>query len=629
MISKGEGQLLDNLDSEKLKKMSGEKIRELSGEIREFLIENVSRTGGHLASNLGVVELTLAIHRVFDLPKDKVIFDVGHQSYVHKLLSGRRDFSALRHENGLSGFPKISESEYDAFGTGHSSTSLSAGLGIANAMKLKGSDAYTVVVIGDGAATGGLVYEAINNCRRDLNLIVILNENEMSISKNVGNVPNLISKIRSTKGYFNIKDKLSDFTESIPFIGKPTMRVLRKLKRILKLNLYSFVVIEGMGLKYYGPIDGNDFEKTELLLKRAKKEGGSAFIHLRTTKGKGYKPAEENPENFHALTAKKDNFDDGKAEIITSESFSKNAGEVLTQIAIENKRVCAISAAMISGTGLTPFFKQIPERAFDVGIAEGHAVTFGAGLAAAGEIPVFAVYSSFLQRAYDNILHDISLQNLHMVFLIDRAGLAPEDGATHHGIWDVAYLSHMNNVELYAPISLKAQERYINESIDGDGICAVRYCKGGEDTSLASALGYVGEYMLSDFSAQELKAADIIVLTYGRIAAEALCAVKRAREYEKIKCALVVCEKLLPYSDITDVLSEAVGDVKRIIILEEGIKRGGFGVDAEFSLSGNEKFSHTEFKVLAISEPPEHGDLHKLYERVGISSNDVYSAIVE
>ncbi len=607
--------------------MSGEQIKELTDEIRGFLVENVSRTGGHLASNLGVVELTLAIHRVFDLPHDKVIFDVGHQSYVHKLLSGRRDFSLLRHENGLSGFPKPSESEYDAFGTGHSSTSLSAGLGIASAMKLEGSDAYTVVVIGDGAATGGLVYEALNNCHRDLNLIVILNENEMSIAKNVGNFPNFISKIRSTKSYFNIKDKLSDITERIPFLGKPLMKLLRHIKRFLKMSIYTFFILEEMGLKYYGPIDGNDFERTELLLKRAKKEGGSALIHVRTTKGKGYKPAEENPELFHALKSKSAEQGEAAKTEPKPKTFSENAGDVLTKIAGTDKRVCVISAAMISGTGMTPFFEKFPERAFDVGIAEAHAVTFGAGLSAGGEVPVFCVYSSFLQRAYDNILHDVSLQNLHMVFLIDRAGISPDDGATHHGIWDVAYLSHPENVTLYAPISLEAQERYIRESIHGDGICAVRYCKGTENESLVGALHRVGEYILSDVEANALTDAECVVITYGRISAEAFKAVGNARANGE-NCVLIVCEKILPYTDIADDIAQKVSAVRKVVIADEGIRRGGFGVDAEYALLRNAKFSEAEFRVLAIDEPPEHGDLSRIYERCGISADSIYNAIV-
>ncbi len=619
--------MLENIDGKKLKEMSGEEIKELTGEIREFLVENVSQTGGHLASNLGVVELTLAIHRVFDLPRDKVIFDVGHQSYVHKILSGRRDFSSLRHENGLSGFPKPSESEFDVFATGHSSTSLSAGLGIASAMKLEGSDAYTVVVIGDGAATGGLVYEALNNCRRDLNLIVILNENEMSIAKNVGNFPNFISKIRSTKSYFNLKDKLSDITERIPVFGKPLMKVLRHIKRFLKMSIYTFFILEEMGLKYYGPIDGNDFERTELLLKRAKKEGGSALIHVRTTKGKGYKPAEDNPELFHALKAKNTSNSEHGGSEAKVRTFSENAGEVLTRIAETDSRVCAISAAMISGTGMTPFFEKFPQRAFDVGIAEAHAVTFGAGLSAGGEVPVFCVYSSFLQRAYDNILHDVSLQNLHMVFLIDRAGISPDDGATHHGIWDVAYLSHTDNVTLYAPISLEAQERYIRESIGGEGICAVRYCKGGGDEELLASLMRVGEYILSDSDKATLADAECIVMTYGRISSEALKAVAAAKE-DSVKCALVVCEKLLPYTDIADDLAQMVSSVRKVVIADEGIKRGGFGVDAEYALMQNRKFARAEFKVLAIEEPPEHGDLTKIYARCGISAESIYKAIL-
>lgn len=606
--------------SDDVKRLNDAELSELSDDIREFLVENVTATGGHLASNLGVVELTLALHRVFDFPKDKLIFDVGHQCYVHKILTGRKDgFSLLRKEGGISGFPKPSESVYDAFGTGHSSTAPSAGLGIASAAKLSGSDSYTVVVLGDGAATGGLIYEALNNCRCDLNYIVILNENEMSISKNVGNLSGIISKIRSSPEYFSLKDCLSDFIERIPLVGAPILKFLRRCKKLLKMYFYRFTFIEEMGLKYYGPIDGNDLKKTELLLKQAKKAGGSALIHLRTMKGKGYAPAELNPEKYHAVSSKSGSSACGM-------SFSAQAGKTLAGLGADMENLCAITAAMGEGTGLSCFFERFPERSFDVGIAEGHAVTFAAGLAAGGYVPVFAVYSSFLQRSYDNLIHDAAIQNLHIVLFIDRAGLSPDDGITHHGIWDVAFLSQMPGVSLYAPLSLGKEDEYIHEAVDGKGICAVRYPKGSE-LDFSEKLNRVGKYILTDVSEDELSECDIPVIVYGRISEEAVKAVDSARR-NGVKTAVIVCEKLLPYSEVTDEVCTALNHiVSRAVIVEEGIRHGGFAVNMQSELSARREFEMSRFEILAIDEPPSHGELIKLYSRCGISADDILRAI--
>ena len=428
-----------------LKAIPAEELPVLAEEIRRFLVDRVLENGGHLASNLGVVELSLAIHRVFSTPQDHIIFDVGHQAYVHKLITGRRErFETLRQAGGLSGFPKRTESEHDAFGTGHSSTSLSAALGFAEADKLKGSDAYTVCILGDGAYTGGMIHEALNNCRKKLNLIIILNENEMSISKNIGRFAKTLSRLRSSKGYFRTKNATGSIMRKIPLIGKPLFLGLRRIKMGLKAALYGSNYFENLGLYYLGPVNGNDEEAVERLLREAKESRQCCVIHLKTQKGKGYAPAVASPDQYHGVAP-------ANAPSHTGTSFSAEMGAHLTELATKNEKICAITAAMPSGTGLLPFKAQHPTRFFDVGIAEEHAVTFAAGLAANGYRPVVAVYSTFLQRSYDNIIHDVALQNLPVVFCIDRAGLNASDGATHHGIFDVAFLSEIPNLKLTVP----------------------------------------------------------------------------------------------------------------------------------------------------------------------------------
>ena len=428
---------LDKINSPAdLKSLQEDEIAPLAEEIRAFLVEKVEQNGGHLASNLGVVELTLAIHRVFDIPNDHLIFDVGHQSYVHKIITGRKDqFETLRKGGGLSGFTKRSESECDCFGTGHSSTSVSAGLGFAQADKLLGVDASTIVVLGDGAFTGGMVHEALNNCERNLKLVIILNENEMSISKNIGSFAKVLTKLRLQQGYVNTKAITRKILSAIPFIGKPLLKLLRRIKQRIKDILYGSNYFENLGLFYIGPIDGNNEKQVEDALKLAKSCNESVLVHVNTVKGKGYEPAEKDPSKYHGISP--------KTSKPQKSSFSNEFGKHLSLLAKNDDKVCAITAAMLDGTGLCSFAEKFPERTFDVGIAEEHALTFACGLAAEGMKPYFAVYSTFLQRSYDNIIHDMALQNLPVKICIDRAGLNASDGPTHHGIYDVAMLSHI------------------------------------------------------------------------------------------------------------------------------------------------------------------------------------------
>ncbi len=599
---------LDNIHSPNdLKHYDFCQMEELATEIRNFLIEKVSKTGGHLASNLGVVELTLALYKIFDAPKDKIIFDVGHQCYVSKLITGRKEkFDMLRKENGISGFPKITESEYDAFGTGHSSTALSAAIGIARANKLSGNNNYTVAVVGDGAFSGGLVYEALNNCAKDLNLILILNENEMSISKNVGNISHMISKIRSKENYFKIKNRVQSILEKVPVVGNGTLYCMKKVKKAVKNAIFSSNLVEHFGFTYFGPIDGNDYPTVERLIAQAKKHGGSAFIHIKTKKGKGYIPAEENPADFHMIKPLKTNS--------RTENFSLCFGEYLCNIAKQNEKVCAISAAMTDGTGLTEFFKLFPQRAFDVGIAEAHAVTFSAGLAISGFIPVFAVYSSFLQRSFDNCIHDVSLQNLHCVFAIDRAGLSPEDGATHHGIFDVSMFSLLNNATVYSPICVDSLKSALESSVQApNGIYAIRYPKGEENTEgLEKKENYI--FANKGYVGNEKK----VIVTYGRIFTQALKAAKNLNN-----CAVLVLEKIIPYSDSYNMIKKYCRYAEKIIIVEEGAESGGFGQNIVACASKDYSCS-AKFSVLAIgTEVPGHASLETLYKNCGISADDI------
>ena len=453
-----EYKILDKIDSpEDLKSLEPEEIELLNEEIRDFLIDNVSRNGGHLASNLGVVELSVAIHRVFDSPKDHIIWDVGHQSYVHKLLTGRRaEFDTLRTPGGISGFVKRAESEHDCFGAGHSSTSISAALGFAEADHLNGSDAYTIAVVGDGAFTGGMIHEGLNNCRKDLKLIIILNENEMSISKNIGQFAKNLSKLRMRPGYFKAKRFTGNVLKHVPFVGKHLFRFALRVKKAFKNMMYGSNYFEDMELYYLGPIDGNDYESMEKILTEAKKLKESAVIHIKTVKGKGYDPAEESPDKYHGVAP---NNTKKKRKTLT-DVF----GECVCELAEGDERICAITAAMCDGTGLNGFKEKYPDRFFDVGIAEEHAVTFGAGLAASGMKPLVAIYSTFLQRSYDNVIHDVALQKLPVTLCIDRAGLNSRDGATHHGIFDVAFLSHIPNMTIYTPTTEESLSRLLRNS---------------------------------------------------------------------------------------------------------------------------------------------------------------------
>ncbi len=530
---------------EDLKNMPAEELPSLADEIRSCILDRVGENGGHLASNLGAVELTLAIHRVFSSPKDHIIFDVGHQSYTHKLITARREqFDTLRLGGGISGFPKRDESEHDAFGTGHSSTSLSAALGFAEADRLSGSDAYTVCVFGDGAFSGGMIHEALNNCHPDLRLVMILNDNEITNTQN-----------------------MAAFFKTI-------------------------------GIPYYGSVDGNNVQAVEELLKEAKEAGKSCLVHLQTKKGKGYPLAEAHPDRYHALHPAGATHPEGR-------SFSEEMGAILTDMAQNEKHICAITAAMTSGTGLSAFQSAHPERFFDVGIAEPHAVTFAAGLAANGYRPVVAIYSSFLQRAYDNIIHDVALQNLPVVFCIDRAGLNAADGATHHGIFDVAFLSQIPNVSIYTPITNEALASVMEEALASGKPAAIRYPNGYEDVSIKNTFYHSACRVLgrvrADYNADEAEKLDAVIVSHGRITAEAIKA-KNSLAKKGKAVGILLLEQLKPYEKIAkEVASLLPHKACRVLFLEEEIRAGGMGMMLSEALAGEDVMQNKTVKIKALN----------------------------
>lgn len=564
---------LPNINSPKdLRALPESAIAPLCEEIRAFLIEKVEKNGGHLASNLGVVELTVALHRLFDFEKDHLIFDVGHQSYVHKLLTGRRDaFDTLRTPGGLSGFTVRTESPYDAFGAGHSSTAISAAIGLLESDRIKESDAYTVAVIGDGAYTGGMVHEALNNLPKSQRFILILNENEMSISQNIGRFARYIAKVRTKRHYVKAKRFTTKFLSHIPLLGKPTLSLFRKIKQKMKNTLYNSNYFEELGLFYIGPIDGNDYTVVSEALEEARAQGENVIVHIKTVKGKGYPAAEAEPSRYHNVPPA-----DAPRK---SQSFHRVFGETLSLLADENPQIAAITAAMEDGTGLNTFKSQHKERFFDVGIAEEHAVTFAAGLAANGMTPFFAVYSTFLQRAYDNILHDVALQSLPVKLAVDRAGLAVSDGATHHGIFDVSFLSHIPNMEIFAPATYETMRAMLRDMSVSQRPQAIRYPNDTEDPRVAPLFYPSGDYraygVRASFGVSDTPSA--IVITYGSILSRAIdLREKWAKDGKEL--GIILLETLKPYDKTASKVLPYLKSNIPTVFLEEGILDGGAGM---------------------------------------------------
>lgn len=501
-----------------VKKLNIEQLNLLCGELRDEITEKVSETGGHLASNLGTVELTVALHYVFDSPDEPIIWDVGHQCYTHKILTGR-DITGIRTEGGLSGFPKSAESEHDIFVAGHASTSISAALGIAQAKKISGDEGSVVAVVGDGACSGGMIYEAMNNAGRSgTNLVVVLNDNEMSISPNVGAMAKYLANIRSKESYFRFKDNLEHTLLKIPVIGKGIFSVLRTVKTFFKDMFYSSNTFEHFGFTYIGPVDGHNIEMLIRTLRRAQSIKKPVLVHVNTVKGRGYKPAEENPSKFHGVAPfYKEN---GELKKESADSFSSEFGKIVCQLAENDEKICAITAAMTDGTGLRKFSEKYKNRFFDVGIAEEHAMTFAAGLAAGGMKPVFAVYSTFLQRAYDQILHDASIEPKHVVLGIDRAGIVGGDGETHQGTFDVPVLTTIPGTVIYSPADYKELRTDLEKAFSAKGVQAVRYPRDSEKDIPEE---YLADYRDFNYFKGEK---DCLIITYGRLFSEAAFAAK-------------------------------------------------------------------------------------------------------
>lgn len=557
--------VLDNVNSPKdLKKLNTDELNELCEDIRKVLINTVSQTGGHLASNLGVVELTVALHKVFNSPNDQIVFDVGHQCYTHKILTGRKDkFDTMRTEGGISGFTRPVESKHDIFSSGHSSTSISAAVGLARAKQIKGEKGKVIAVIGDGALTGGLAYEALNNSGNDnSNLIVILNDNNMSISQNVGSMAKNLTTIRTSKKYVTFKSKIQRGLARIPKIGTNINRLFTLVNTKIRKIVYKSTFFEDLGFRYYGPIDGHDIEDLIDVLSAAKAHNHSVLIHVNTVKGKGYLPAEKNPTQFHGI---------GKFDINTGEplgkgkNFSSVFGETMCKFAENDGRICCVTAAMAEGTGLCDFANKYPKRFFDVGIAEQHAVTFSSGLAKNGMVPVFAVYSTFLQRSYDQLVHDVAMQELKVIFGIDRAGFVGEDGESHQGIFDTSFLNSIIGLTAFAPSYYDELESMFYEAIyKVKGAVAIRYPRGSEGVKPE---GY--EYNHESFSVFGDVNCTNCIVTYGRLFSECYQA------YEQLEDTFII--KLNMIKPIDKAVLTYLQNCKKVFFYEESIRAGSVG----------------------------------------------------
>ncbi len=599
-----------------LKHLSDVQLKVLANEIRHFLIEHISETGGHLAANLGVVELTLALHQVFDVEYDRIIWDVGHQVYTHKILTGRREqFTTLRQMNGLSGFPKTEEDTADAFNTGHSSTSISAAAGFAAAAKLKGEERVAVAVIGDGSLTGGMAFEAMNHAgSMKIPLIVILNDNGMSISRNVGGLSKNLRRIRNTRRYFEFKTNVKSVLDKIPLIGSPLRRQIHKLKTLLKPLVVQNVLFEDLGFRYLGPADGHNIEELKVILQQAKAMKEPVFVHIRTKKGKGYLPAEKNPEFFHGVPR----FDSQTGQPLKSSEtpdWSTEFGNHLCKLAEKNLRILAITAAMPTGTGLTRFKERFPNRYFNVGIAEQHAVTFAAGLAKSGMIPCFAVYSTFLQRGYDQLLHDIALQNLHTVFCLDRCGPVGADGETHQGVFDISYLSHLPGFTILSPSNdrdLKEMMTYAFEECTGP--VAIRYPRG----EVKRAVWTMNPPKVT-VSCLRREGEDVLIAAVGTTVFDALAAAKLLAE-NNIQAAVLDVRVIKPMDRA--VLEQYSVGKKLVVVLEDNVITGGFGEQTAAILP---------CKVLCLAYPDEpivQGTVSQLKERYGLSPAKIAERII-
>lgn len=629
-------------DLKRLNKM--EKIK-LAQELRELVIGTVSNTGGHLASNLGVVELTIALHSIFDTPRDQIVWDVGHQTYIHKILTGRKErIDTLRSFGGLAGFPKTTESEYDIFNTGHSSTSISAALGLARARDIKKENNYVIAVIGDGALTGGMALEALNDAGfSKTNLIVILNDNEMSIAKNVGGISNFLTRVRTRKLYNKSNRYVKNAVSHIPKLGNVIIKCVRKVKYGIKQLIIPNMFFEDLGFKYLGPVDGNNIEDMEEILKKAKDLEGPILIHAITKKGKGYKPAEENPDKFHSTSAF--NIETGKSKKEKKDDYSKAFGKSLVSLAKKDDKIMAVTAAMRDGTGLTEFAEKFPKRFFDVGIAEQHALTMCAGMARSGLKPVISIYSSFYQRGYDQVIHDICMQNLPVVMCVDRAGIVGNDGETHQGLLDISFFKLIPNLTIMAPKDFIELEQMLEFSVNLNKPVVIRYPRGGEDKYRFEMHEDVEEgkcEVIRKVEVAEDKKQNIeknvekeekiyknnkkyvTIIAIGNMVTKAI---KVAEELSKnnIEAEVINARFIKPFDK--DKILESINKTKKCFTIEDGTICGGLGTSIKELIVDNNVIGVT---VKAFAYPDkfiEHGSIDKLEEKYGMDIQSICSYI--
>ena len=610
--------LLQNISQPRdLKRLSSAQIQQLCGEIRQFLLDSVSKTGGHLASNLGAVELTVALHRVFETPQDAFVFDVGHQCYTHKLLTGRyKRFGTLRQLDGLSGFPNPNESAHDAFIAGHGNTALSVAIGIAWAKKLKGEPGHVVAIIGDGAFTGGMVYEGMNNIGKLDNLLVILNDNKMSISKNVGAMARHLAVIRSRPNYYRFKSGVERFLLRIPGIGRSMRNGVLRLKRAVKNAMYSSTIFEDMGFAYLGPIDGHDLDALDNCLRTAREMRRPALVHVLTIKGKGYRFAELDPGQYHGISSM--DVETGECPP-PKDSFSFQFGRMLSELAARDARVCAITAAMTEGCGLEEFRQRFPARFFDVGIAEGHAVTFASGLSKGGMRPVVCLYSTFLQRSYDQLIHDAAIQGLPMTICVDRAGFVGEDGETHQGLFDAAFLGSIPGVTVWSPSCYDELELLLQHCVDSQGVNVIRYPRGGQ---LRLPDGW--KATLDPCACYGPAGAPCVLVTYGRLfgaaceAADALCS-------QGVSTRVVKLNRIRP---LPQEAFSALDGAREIFFFEEGIRAGGIGERLFAALA--ERGIHPHMHLTAVDDQfVEQATVASCLHRFGLDKQGMIDAVLQ
>ena len=595
---------------EDVKKLTLKEKQELADEIRKYIIEVISENGGHLASNLGVVELTIALHSIFDVPKDKIIWDVGHQSYVHKIITGRKEqLKDIRKMNGIAGFPKTKENEADCFNTGHSSTSISAALGMARARDLQGKENSVIAVIGDGALTGGMALEALNDAGfSKTKMTVILNDNEMSISPNVGGLNKFLGKLRTKKLYTRTNNLIKKEITRIPVIGKPTVKIIQKIKRTIKQMVIQRMFFEDIGYTYFGPVDGHNIEKLESVFTMSKQVNGPVLIHVLTTKGKGYEITEKNPDKFHATGPF--NIDTGEPKKVKSKDYSKAFGDKLVELAKENEKIVAITASMKDGTGLTKFSQEFPYRFFDIGIAEQHAITMAAGMAKEGMIPVVPIYSSFYQRAYDQVIHDVAIQNLPVIMCADRAGVVGADGETHQGTLDMAFFRLVPNLTIMAPKDFKELEDMMEFAVGIGKPVVIRYPRGGEDSNIK----FEKHPKIQEGKAEIIQFGnDVTIVAIGKMVAKAMKLAQQLSEKEGKSVEVINARFLKPLDEET--IKTSIEKTKNVITIEDGTKINGLGTAVKELIIDN---NLQDINITTFAYPDEfipHGSVNELEQK--------------